>query len=37
MRTACKIMLDEREHTTLEKWSNGRMTPMRVTLRAKIV
>ena len=37
MRNACKIMLDEREHATLEKWSKGRLTAVRVLLRAKIV
>ena len=37
MRNACKIVLDAREHSTLEKWSRGRMTPMRVVIRAKIV
>lgn len=37
MRRACEIVLDERERATLEKWSKGRMTPLRVVVRAKIV
>ena len=37
MRSACEIALDEREQTTLAKWSKGRMTPVRVMMRAKIV
>lgn len=37
MRVACEIALDEQERSTLEKWSKGRMTPMRVVVRAKIV
>jgi len=37
MRRACEIVLDTQERSTLEKWSKGRMTPVRVMLRAKIV
>ncbi len=37
MRHACEIVLDTQEQLTLEKWSKGRMTPVRVVLRAKIV
>jgi len=37
MRRACEIVLDEREQATLEKWSKGRMTPLRIVMRAKIV
>jgi transposase len=37
MRRACEIVLDEREQATLEKWSKGRMTPLRVVVRSKIV
>ena len=37
MRIACEIVLDEAERGTLEKWSKGRMTPVRVMMRAKIV
>lgn len=37
MRHACEIVLDTREHLTLEKWSKGRMTPARVVTRARIV
>jgi len=37
MRQACEIVLDTREQSTLEKWSKGRMTPVRVVMRAKIV
>lgn len=37
MRQACEIVLDAQEQSTLEKWSKGRMTPVRVVMRAKIV
>jgi transposase len=37
MRRACEIVLDEREQATLERWSKGRMTPLRVVMRARIV
>lgn len=37
MRRACEIVLDTQEQSTLEKWSKGRMTPVRVMMRAKIV
>jgi transposase len=37
MRHACEIVLDTQEQSTLEKWSKGRMTPVRVVMRAKIV
>jgi len=37
MRSACEVVLDEREQVTLGKWSKGRMTPVRVMMRAQIV
>lgn len=37
MRRACEIVLDEREQTTLEKWTKGRVTPSRLVVRAKVV
>jgi transposase len=37
MRRACQIVLDEREQATVEKWSKGRMTALRVVMRARIV
>lgn len=37
MRSAIEVVLDEQEQVTLEKWSKGRMTPVRVMMRAKIV
>lgn len=36
MKNAYKIMLGAREHTRLEKWSTGRMSPMRVMIQAQI-
>jgi transposase len=37
MRRACEIVLDAQERSTLEKWSRGRMTPVRVVMRARVV
>lgn len=37
MRRACEIVLDDNERSTLEKWSKGRLTPLRLVTRAKIL
>lgn len=37
MRFATEIVLTSTERTTLEKWSKGRSTPMRLVQRARIV
>ena len=37
MRVAASIVLNERERATLEQWSRGKRTPMRLVVRAKIV
>lgn len=37
MRTASSITLTEKELATLEKWSRGKRTPMRLVTRAKII
>jgi len=37
MRTAQKIVLTDAERKTLQRWSRGRSTPMRLVVRAKIV
>lgn len=37
MRTACKIVLTEKERITLKRWSRGRSTPTRLVLRSRMV
>ena len=37
MRVAAKIMLNDQDHTTLNRWARGRSTPARLVLRAQIV
>ena len=37
MRKAVQIQLTEKESATLEKWSRGRSTPVRLMIRSKIV
>ena len=37
MRVAPKIILNDKDRATLEKWARGRSTPARLVLRAKIV
>jgi transposase len=37
MRTAPSITLDDDQRKTLQRWTRGRSTPMRLVLRAKIV
>lgn len=37
MRVAPKIMLTDEQRTALRRWANGRSTPVRLMLRAKIV
>jgi len=37
MRVAASIVLNEKERATLEQWSRGKRTPVRLVVRAKIV
>ena len=37
MRVAVSIVLNEKERSTLEQWSRGKRTPLRLVVRAKIV
>jgi len=37
MRVAVSIVLNEKERSTLEQWSRGKRTPMRLVVRSKIV
>lgn len=37
MRTACEIVLTDRERISLERWSRGRSTPTRLVLRSRMI